>query len=180
MERGSPSCIRRCGDAAGKIDGVGAGYDTGAAETHVDIDQDIDRLAAPGDCSEQIDLKRVVDDNGDAADFLAGVDQTGDRAGRTDRCRQEDAGNSGIGQRFNFAHSGRACADGAGLGFVEGVEHALDDVVGARLVGRIEVARFGRRLERADDHACGVGAQIEHLPIDESGMHQVSRVASGS
>src|SRR5882757_3171355 len=37
------------------------------------------------------------------------------------------------------------------------LENALDDMVGARLVGRVEIARFGRRLERAHDDARGVG-----------------------
>ena len=45
------------------------------------------------------------------------------------------------------------------------LENALDDMVGARLVGGVEIARFGRRLERAHDDARGVGAQIERLPI---------------
>jgi hypothetical protein len=45
-------------------------------------------------------------------------------------------------------------------------------MVGARLVGRVEIARFGRRLERAHDHARGVGTQIERLPIQESGLRQ--------
>jgi len=44
-------------------------------------------------------------------------------------------------------------------------EHALNDMVGARLVGRIEIARFSRWLERAHDHARGVGTQIERPSI---------------
>jgi hypothetical protein len=44
-------------------------------------------------------------------------------------------------------------------------QDAIDDVIGARLVGRIEVPRFGRRLERPDDHSCRIRAQIEALPI---------------
>ena len=51
-------------------------------------------------------------------------------------------------------------------------ENALDDMVGARLVGRIEVARLCRRFERADDDACGVGTQIECLSIEKSGEQQ--------
>ena len=51
-------------------------------------------------------------------------------------------------------------------------ENAFDDMVGACLVGRVEVARFGRRLERAHDHARGIGAQIERLPIQERGLQQ--------
>ena len=52
------------------------------------------------------------------------------------------------------------------------IEDALDDMVGARLVGRIEVARFGRRLERTHDDARGIRPQIERLPIEESGLRQ--------
>ena len=52
------------------------------------------------------------------------------------------------------------------------LENAVDDMVGARLVGRVEVARFGRRLERAHDDARGVGAQIERLPVQECGLQQ--------
>jgi hypothetical protein len=51
-------------------------------------------------------------------------------------------------------------------------EHALDDMVGARLVGRVEIARFGRRLERAHDHARGIGSQVESLPIEKSGLQR--------
>ena len=51
-------------------------------------------------------------------------------------------------------------------------EDAFDDMVGACLVGRIEIARFGRRLERAHDHPCGVGTQIERLPMQEGGVRQ--------
>ena len=43
----------------------------------------------------------------------------------------------------------------------------LDDMVRAGLVGGIEVARFGRRLERAHDHPRRIGAQVESLPIQE-------------
>ncbi len=52
------------------------------------------------------------------------------------------------------------------------LENALDDMIGARLVGGIEVARFCRRLERAHDDARWVGAQIERLPIQKSGVQK--------
>ena len=39
---------------------------------------------------------------------------------------------------------------------IEG-KNAFDDMVGACLVGRVEIARFGRRLERAHDHPRGIG-----------------------
>ena len=58
----------------------------------------------------------------------------------------------------------------AGRGLRIERENPLDDMVGAGLVGRVEIARFGCRLERAHDHARGVGTQIERLPIQESGL----------
>ena len=58
----------------------------------------------------------------------------------------------------------------AGSGFGIERENAVDDMVGACLVGRVEIARLGRRLERAHDHPRGVGTQIKRLPIQESGL----------
>ena len=52
------------------------------------------------------------------------------------------------------------------------IENALDDMIGTRLVGRVEIARLGRRLERAHDHTRGIGTQIECLPIEKSGLQQ--------
>src|SRR6185295_16947751 len=46
-------------------------------------------------------------------------------------------------------------------------EHPLDDSVGPRLVGRVEIARLGGGLERADDYARRVGTQVEGLTIQE-------------
>ena len=60
----------------------------------------------------------------------------------------------------------------AGCDFRIECEDAFDDMVGAGLVGRVEIARFSRRLERAYDHARGVGAQIERLPMQEGGLRQ--------
>ena len=51
-------------------------------------------------------------------------------------------------------------------------QNAFDDVVGARLVGRVEIARLCRRLERAYDHARRVGTQVERLPMQETGLRQ--------
>ncbi len=56
------------------------------------------------------------------------------------------------------------------------IEDALDDMIGPRLVGGVEVARFGRRLERAHDDARGVGAQIERLPIHKCGLQRCASV----
>ena len=36
-------------------------------------------------------------------------------------------------------------------------QDAIDDMVGAGLVGRVEIPRFGRRLERANDTRAGSG-----------------------
>ena len=46
----------------------------------------------------------------------------------------------------------------------------VDDMVSARLVGGIEIARFGRRLERAHDNPGRIGAQIESLTVQERGF----------
>ena len=51
-------------------------------------------------------------------------------------------------------------------------ENPVDDMVGAGLVGRVEVARFGRRLERAHDDPGRIGPQIKGLPVQEGGLRQ--------
>ena len=51
-------------------------------------------------------------------------------------------------------------------------ENAFDDMVGTRLVGRVEITRFSRRLEWAYDNSRGVWTQIERLPIHEGGLRQ--------
>src|SRR5436190_21023543 len=51
-------------------------------------------------------------------------------------------------------------------------EDALDNMIGPRLVGGVEVARFGRRLERAHNDARGVGAQVKRLPIQKCGVQR--------
>ena len=52
---------------------------------------------------------------------------------------------------------------------VEG-ENPVDDMICTRLVGRVEIAGFSRRLERAHDHPRGIGTQIERLPVQEGGL----------
>ena len=54
---------------------------------------------------------------------------------------------------------------------IEG-ENAFDDMVGACLVGRVEIARFSGRLERAHDYPRGVGTQMERLTMQETGVRQ--------
>src|SRR5947199_340861 len=60
----------------------------------------------------------------------------------------------------------------AGNGFCIECENPDDNMVGACLVGRVEIARFGRWLERTHDHPRGVGTQIERLPVQEGGLQQ--------
>jgi hypothetical protein len=43
----------------------------------------------------------------------------------------------------------------------------VDNMIRSLFVDRIEVARFGCRLERPHDHPCRIGAQIERLPVQE-------------
>ena len=52
------------------------------------------------------------------------------------------------------------------------LENAFDDMVGASLVGGIEIARFGCQLERAHDDARRVRTQIECVSIQESGVQK--------
>jgi hypothetical protein len=58
----------------------------------------------------------------------------------------------------------------AGSGFGIERENPIDDMIGAGLVGRVEIAGFGRRLEWTHDHARGVWTQIERLPVQEGGL----------
>lgn len=46
-------------------------------------------------------------------------------------------------------------------------QDTVDDMVRPCLVGGVEVARLGRWLERAHDHPCRIGTQIECLPVQE-------------
>ena len=57
---------------------------------------------------------------------------------------------------------------GNGFG-VEG-ENPVDDMICTRLVGRVKIAGFSRRLERAHDHPRGIGTQIKRLPVQEGGL----------
>ena len=58
----------------------------------------------------------------------------------------------------------------AGRGFGTQRQNPIDDVVGACLVGRVEIAWLGRRFEWTHDHARGVGAQMKRLPVQEGGL----------
>jgi hypothetical protein len=60
----------------------------------------------------------------------------------------------------------------AGHGLRVKRENAFHDMIGAFPVGRVEIARLRRRLERAHDDARGVGAQIERLAMQEGGSRQ--------
>src|SRR5450755_3571921 len=59
---------------------------------------------------------------------------------------------------------------GNGLGVER--EHPVDDMIGASLVGRVEIARLRRRLERAHDDARRIGPKVKRLPVQESGLQQ--------
>jgi phosphate uptake regulator len=43
-----------------------------------------------------------------------------------------------------------------------------------RLVGGVEIARFSRRLERANDHSCRIRAQIKTLPVENLNSNEKS------
>ncbi len=49
-------------------------------------------------------------------------------------------------------------------------ENPVDDMICACLVGRVEIARLCRRLERAHNHPRRVRAQIERLPVQEGSL----------
>ena len=51
-------------------------------------------------------------------------------------------------------------------------ENPFDDMVGAGLVGRIEVAGLRRRLERPNDHAGRIGPQLQGLAIKDGKLRQ--------
>ena len=51
-------------------------------------------------------------------------------------------------------------------------KHPLNDMIGADLVSRVEVARLSRRFEGPDDDSGRVWAQIEALAIHEFGLGQ--------
>lgn len=51
-------------------------------------------------------------------------------------------------------------------------KHSLNDMIGADLVGRVEVARLSRRFEGPDDDPGRIRAQIEALAIHEFGLGQ--------
>src|SRR5580693_5839846 len=60
----------------------------------------------------------------------------------------------------------------AGNGFRIERDNPVDDMVCAHLVGRVQNARFGRRLERPHDHPRGIGAQGKRLPFQGGGLRQ--------
>jgi hypothetical protein len=51
-------------------------------------------------------------------------------------------------------------------------ENPIDDMIGAGLVSRVEIARFSRRLERAHDDARWIRPQVQRLPMEKSGLQQ--------
>jgi len=57
---------------------------------------------------------------------------------------------------------------GNGFG-VEG-KNPVDNVIGAHLVGGVEIAGFSRRLERAHNNPRRIGPEIKRLPVQEGGL----------
>ena len=52
------------------------------------------------------------------------------------------------------------------------LENPVDDMVRPGFIGRIEVPRLSRRLERPDDDSGWIRTQIEGLAVEESGLGQ--------
>ena len=53
-------------------------------------------------------------------------------------------------------------------------QDSIDDMIRPRLVGGVEIARFSRRLERANDHSCRIRAQIKTLPVENLNSNEKS------
>jgi hypothetical protein len=58
----------------------------------------------------------------------------------------------------------------AGGGFgIEG-DNPVDDMVCAHFIGRIQIARFSRRLERPHNHPRRIRTQANRLPFQEGSL----------
>ena len=53
-------------------------------------------------------------------------------------------------------------------------QDSVDDMIGPCFIGGVEVSRFSRRLERADDHSCRIRAQIQTLPVENLDTNEKS------
>ncbi len=53
-------------------------------------------------------------------------------------------------------------------------QDSIDNMVRPRLVGGIEVSRFGRRLEWAHDDSCRIRAKIKTLTVQNLGSDKMS------
>ena len=51
-------------------------------------------------------------------------------------------------------------------------QHSADDMIGARLVGRVEIPGLDRRLERPHEDPGRIGAQMQSLSVQEHGLRQ--------
>src|SRR4029077_17394638 len=51
-------------------------------------------------------------------------------------------------------------------------EDPVNDMIGTRLVGRVEIARFGCRFEGTHNHPRRVGTQVERLTVEEGGSRR--------
>ena len=73
-------------------------------------------------------------------------------------------------------HIGQLAGGGGGIQR----QHAVDDMIGPGLVGGIEIARLGRRLEGPHDHPRRIGPQVKRMPVQESGCGQDTLFSLGS
>jgi len=48
-------------------------------------------------------------------------------------------------------------------------QDSIDDMIRARFISGVEIPRFNRRPEWADDHSCRVRAQKKTLPVENLG-----------
>ncbi len=46
-------------------------------------------------------------------------------------------------------------------------QHPFDHVIGAGVVGNVEIARLGRWFEAANEDSCGIRTQVESLAVQE-------------
>ena len=58
-------------------------------------------------------------------------------------------------------------------------EHPVNDMIGPRFVGPIEISRLGCRFERTHDDARRIGPQVQGLSIEEYGLRQGAAPSGG-
>ena len=65
-----------------------------------------------------------------------------------------------------FEHLCELAADGGGIQ----TQYAFDNAIRAGFVDWVQIPGLGRRPEWPDDHARGIGMQMENLPIEKSSV----------